>query len=223
MQPLAYLQQYWSKLMAQQLRLPSGILARFTGNKMNQANAALYQLTLAQLAVQDGHTILEIGFGNGKFFGALHEQAANLALFGVEHSPEMVNAAIQHNLELHQRGQLKVTIGSSDKLPFHDQVFDRIFCINVIYFWEDPTVHLQEIRRVLKPGGYFCAGFRPKENLKQFPFAQHGFVLYQESEWRATLEAQGFRWLKSARGESPVAGSGRPKIPFESLCVVGVK
>jgi ubiquinone/menaquinone biosynthesis C-methylase UbiE len=213
----------WFKLMANQLRMPSGLLAKITGNKMNASNKLLYHLTLNNLQVKDEDHILEIGFGNGKFFSELNAKANNLTISGMDHSPEMVKEAVRNNRDLHASGKLKTLAGSSDNMPFEDNSFDKIFCINVIYFWEKPALHLQEIHRVLKPGGFFCTGFRPKENLSKFPFAKHGFTLYTKEEWKNLLEENGFRFVLSQNGKHLEKKMNQENTPFESLCVVCVK
>lgn len=213
----------WFKLMANQLRMPSGFLAKITGNKMNASNELLYHLTLDNLQVKDGEHILEIGFGNGKFFRELNSKANNLTITGIDHSPNMVTEAVKINRDLHASGKLKTIAGSSNNLPFDDNSFDKILCINVIYFWENPALHLQEIHRVLKPGGYFCTGFRPKENLSKFPFAKHGFTLYTEEEWKNLLEENGFRFMFSQNDKHLEKKLNQVNTPFESLCMVCVK
>ena len=40
-----------------------------------------------------------------------------------------------------------------DPLPFKDQVFDRVHCSNVLEHLENPSLALQEINRILCPGG----------------------------------------------------------------------
>lgn len=213
----------WFKLMANQLRLPSGLLAKLTGNRMNKSNELLYHLTLENLNLKDGDNVLEIGFGNGKFFSELNAKANELKITGIDHSPEMVAEALRLNRSLYESGQLKTMVGSSDSMPFDNDSFDKIFCINVIYFWENPASHLQEIHRVLKPGGYFCIGIRPKENLMKFPFAKYGFTLYSAEECKNLVEENGFQFVKSQDGKGFEQNTNQLNTPFESLCVIFVK
>lgn len=220
---LSNIKDIWYKLMAKQLRLPSGLLAHLTGNRMNKSNELLYHLTLDHLNIKEEDSILEIGFGNGKFFSELNAKAKNLQITGIDHSPEMVTEAIRINKNLHESGTLKVMVGSSDSMPFDNHCFDKIFCINVIYFWENPALHLKEIHRVLKPGGYFCIGFRPKENLSKFPFTKFGFTLYTADEWKNVMEENGFQFIKSKRGKESERKPNQKNIPFESLCIVCCK
>jgi ubiquinone/menaquinone biosynthesis C-methylase UbiE len=118
---------------------------------------------------------------------------------------------------------MKVTAGSSDNLPFEKSSFDKIYCINVIYFWKSPQLHLREIYRVLKPGGIFCTGFRPKENLSKFSFSNFDFTFYTEGEWKNSIEENGFQFIKSVSRIDSESGTNSKNVPFESLSVVSAK
>lgn len=176
------------RIMAKQLRQPSGMLAKLAGKKMNDANKLMYEATFQQLQVSDGHRILEIGFGNGKYFSHWQNKAKGLQLFGVDPSHEMLTEAVKKNASMIENGSLKLLSVRSDALPFEDNSFDIIYCINVIYFWENPLIHLNEIKRVLKPGGQLCTTFRPLEYMQTQPFAAFGFTLYSVKDWSIMLE-----------------------------------
>jgi ubiquinone/menaquinone biosynthesis C-methylase UbiE len=51
--------------------------------------------------------------------------------------------------------------GSAESLPFQDNVFDKALAINSMQVWPDAVAGLQEMRRVLKPGGRIALGFTP--------------------------------------------------------------
>lgn len=208
--------------IAGQLRRPSGPQAREIGLAMNQANEPLYELILRTMQLADHQTILEIGCGNGKFFEKLFSQASHLHITGIDHSPEMVSEAIANNPTRMSTGQLSVVLASSESLPFPSSFFDKVFCSMVIYFWEHASLHLQEIHRVLQPGGRFYTGFRSKQSMSLFPFTKHGFILYTEEEWKQLLQENGFTFVGTRES------SGQVQIDHEtfglsSLCIEAVK
>lgn len=209
--------------MASQLSHPSGILANLTGNKMNKANEQLYQLTLDNLNITDGNSILEIGFGNGKFFPTLYLKAKDLQITGIDISHEMVIQAVKNNSELFESGSMKVKVGSSENLPFEDNSFDKIFCINVIYFWELPEVHLKEIYRVLKSGGNFYTGFRPAEIMLQLPFTKYGFNLYSEEDWCKILLDNNFYQISSVKLNGEMTKQFGAKTNLDGICITAKK
>ncbi|MBK6342920.1 MAG: class I SAM-dependent methyltransferase [Flavobacteriales bacterium] len=178
--------------MAAQLRKPQGFMARKVGERMNAANRSLYEGAWKALDLRDGLSVLEIGFGNGLFFGDLARQAKALRLHGLDFSKEMVEQATERNAELIASGALSLAHGPSDRMPFADASFDRVFCINVVYFWDDPGSHLREVRRVLKPGGTFTAVLRTRSSMEKMPFTAFGFTKYEEADWERVLRAHGF-------------------------------
>jgi len=42
------------------------------------------------------------------------------------------------------------------RLPFQEGLFDRVFCVATLHHLPEPERGLQEMVRVLKPGGLFC-------------------------------------------------------------------
>ena len=215
--------QPWFRFMAGQLSKPHGILAKLTGKKMNESNHSLYRLTLDTMQLTDTEQVLEIGFGNGKFFPELHAQAKDLKLYGVDLSHEMVTEAVKTNTELFEKDSLKVSIGDSNDLPFPDNYLDKVFCINVIYFWEVPEDHLNEIHRVLKPGGHLYCGFRPAETMLQLPFTRFGFRLYDEKDWKQKMKSANFTDIRSASQIDPAIWVGSAKMELGSICISGKK
>jgi ubiquinone/menaquinone biosynthesis C-methylase UbiE len=178
--------------MAAQLRQPHGFLARKVGERMNAANRSLYEGAWKALDLRDGLSVLEIGFGNGLFFGDLMRKAKNLKLHGLDFSKDMVEQATARNTALIASGNLALVHGPSDRMPFPDASFDRIFCINVVYFWDDPAAHLREVHRALKPGGTFTAVLRTRSSMKKLPFTPFGFTMYEQEDWERVLRASGF-------------------------------
>ncbi|HMQ76509.1 MAG TPA: class I SAM-dependent methyltransferase [Flavobacteriales bacterium] len=178
--------------LAAQLRRPHGFMAAQVGERMNAANRALYEGAWNALDLQDGMRVLEIGPGNGMFFPELSGKAQGLKLFGLDLSEDMVREATARNAQLLSSGQLQLVHGTSDRMPFPDGAFDRVFCINVVYFWDDPAPHLHELRRVLRPGGTFTAVLRTRSSMEKMPFTEFGFTKYEQADWERVLRGSGF-------------------------------
>jgi ubiquinone/menaquinone biosynthesis C-methylase UbiE len=208
------------QLIAAQLRKPSGIFAKRVGERMNESNRLLYKLVLQHLEVQVGNQVLEIGFGNGKFFKDVLLKAEQLKLYGLDFSEQMAQEARKNNVDLIQRGELDIQMGSSEKLPYPSEMFDAVFCINVIYFWENPATHLQEIHRVLKPGGKFCIGVRPKSVLERLPFAEHGFQLRDTQEIEDLLQQNGFILRNTYQQIEPPVTMYGATYDMQGMCMV---
>jgi ubiquinone/menaquinone biosynthesis C-methylase UbiE len=221
---LNFIKGFLNKAIAKQLRKPSGILAGKVGNEMNITNSFLYDFTIEAMQLKNDESILEIGFGNGKFFDKIFSTANNLKISGLDFSPEMVKVAKGNNPTTSNNGKLTLRLGSSDKIPFPDNSFDKVFCINVIYFWEQPAAHLKEIYRVLKPGGRFYTSIRSKESLVQMPFAKYGFTIYTQDEWVTMQEINHLHFVHTEKTQNePDAVFDKQLYKVESLCIVAEK
>jgi ubiquinone/menaquinone biosynthesis C-methylase UbiE len=207
------------KFIAQQLRKPSGDFADTIAEKMEEGNSPLYDLTLHSINFRNHDSIMEIGFGSGTHFPELLTKANNLQVTGIDYSPEMTDLARVNNNEFVESGQLKLFTGDSSRLPFENSSFDTVFCNMVIYFWDDPAEHLNEIRRVLKAGGSFYTGMRTRKSMLQFPFTKFGFNLYDVGEWRSMLTSNGFAVTDEFRKNDPVFEDGENRVNLESVCI----
>ncbi len=209
--------------MAKQLRRPHGIMGDKVGSMMNKANESLYDFTLDVMQPANNDAILEIGFGNGKFFNKIFSKAEGLKVIGLDFSETMFNTAKENNKEAIANGKLTLQLGSSDKLPFPDNNFDKIFCINVIYFWDEPTLHLRELNRVLKPAGRFYATVRTKESMLKMPFTKYGFSFYDTENWKASLNETSLTFIEEKPlNEPPIEYEGN-KVSVQSVCTVAEK
>jgi len=207
------------KFIAQQLRKPSGDFAGTIAEKMGVGNRPLYDLMLSSITFRNHDSILEIGFGSGIHFSDLLANAKNLKVTGIDYSPEMTNLATANNKKLVDSGQLKLYTGNSSRLPFEDNSFHTVFCNMVIYFWDDPSEHLGEILRVLKPEGLFYTGMRTRESMLQFPFTKFGFNLFGVEEWKSVLQSNGFLLVGDLRQKDPVFDDGEDRVQLESACI----
>ena len=210
-------------MMAKQLRRPNGTMGSKVGTIMNKANEFLYDATLDVMQPSANQSLLEIGFGNGKFFDKFFSKAASLKITGLDFSETMYNAAKVNNKLSIDSGKLSLHFGSSTAMPFADNSFDKIFCINVIYFWDKPNQHLQEIYRVLKPGGRFYATVRTKESMLRMPFTKYGFTFYETEKWKTQLTDAGLTFLEERTFDEPVIDFNGEKLLVQSLSVVAEK
>ena len=211
------------KSLARQLRKPGGAFGDRVGQMMNRANAGLYQFTFEQMQPGYYERILEIGFGNGKFFEELSRLAEGLEITGIDYSPTMVRSAQKNNEELIKAGSLKLLAGDCSAMPFPDNHFHKAFCINVAYFWDDPARPLKEILRVLQPGGRLYVTVRTIESMERMPFTKYGFRKYDEAKWKELTTTAGFEWIASEHLTEPVSEFQPDPRPFTSVCYISRK
>ena len=138
--------------------------------------------------------VLEIGFGNGRLLPSLMQRADRLNYVGFDVSPTMVEEAQRFNAPLIAAGQAAFHLADAERLPATDASFDRVFAVNVIYFWADPPRQLAEIRRVLKPDGFCVVAASAPEITALMPMLrpEFGFHARDEETLVAMHEAAGF-------------------------------
>ncbi|HEX8054566.1 MAG TPA: class I SAM-dependent methyltransferase [Thermoleophilaceae bacterium] len=108
-----------------------------------QPESVLEELILE--GVTSTTAVLDVGCGSGNSYaGELNRRAASYV--GVDVSANAVEAA--RGLGLDAR-----TIDAAASLPFEDESFDLVVCIEVMEHLFAPHEAAAEIRRVLKPGG----------------------------------------------------------------------
>ncbi len=213
----------FDKKMAKQLRRPHGRLARHIGDRLNVSNKELHSFMLAQIDIKNGERILEIGYGNGNFYKDIFEKSPEAEISGIDFSRAMYAEATANNVDLIKTGKLDLHYNSSDIIPYQDAIFDKVFCLNVVYFWENPQDHLKEIIRVLKPNGKFYAGIRTKETMQKIPFTKYGFTMYHPYEFEAVLKDNQFKNTGFSLHTEDIVEFDNEKIQIKSACVFGEK
>jgi ubiquinone/menaquinone biosynthesis C-methylase UbiE len=108
---------------------------------------------LQHVAVEKGYTILDMRCGGGRTIKTLAAMATEGKVYGADYSEDSVAVARGTNAELIAAGRVEIVQSSVSSLPFADGMFDLITAVETHYYWPEPVSDLQELRRVLKPGG----------------------------------------------------------------------
>jgi ubiquinone/menaquinone biosynthesis C-methylase UbiE len=164
--------------MARLLGKPDGESGHAVGEMLNRANAGVTAAVYQSLHLQPKEHVPEIGFANGRLLPTLMACADQLTYAGIDIAETMVAAANAFNADLIAAGRASFQLASAEALPFADRSFDKVFAVNVIYFWPEPIRPLAEMRRVLHPGGLSCiasAMSKPGEPPPPFARAEYGF------------------------------------------------
>jgi ubiquinone/menaquinone biosynthesis C-methylase UbiE len=74
-------------------------------------------------------------------------------VYGIDFSEESVAVSRRTNKHLITMGRVEIRHGSVSRLPFSDDMFDLATAVDSHYYWRDLVADMQEVLRVLKPGG----------------------------------------------------------------------
>lgn len=98
---------------------------------------------------------VDLGCGPGYLVVELARQAPELHVTGVDLSDEML-AEAEHYARQHGAG-LAVSFreGDVEQIPFDDESVDLVVSTLSLHHWGDPVAVLDEVDRVLRPGGSF--------------------------------------------------------------------
>jgi SAM-dependent methyltransferase len=122
------------------------------------------------------HRSVEIGVGSGRFAAPLGIKR------GLEPSVRMGKIA-------KQRG-IMVDRGVCENLPYDNNQFDLVLMVTTICFLDDIKQSLQEVCRILEPGGWFMIGFIDKDSSlgKTYRQCQAENVFYRVADFYSVEE-----------------------------------
>jgi ubiquinone/menaquinone biosynthesis C-methylase UbiE len=158
---------------------PTGIIGKIIGyvDYFNKKN------------ISDNYRILDIGCGGGKFIKYLSDINDSYKLFGLDHSPEMVELSKKINKQAIDKKQVTIIQGSVTDIPIENNKIDLATAFETVQFWPDIDKSFSEIVRLLKSRGSFLIINRyPPEGSKWWRMAK----IKNDKEYIAKLEKAGF-------------------------------
>lgn len=171
------------KELASQLREPGGSMGLEVGEQLYKTNGAMIGSTIDRIDLTANDVVLEIGHGNGAHVESLFQKEINIVYHGLELSELMYTEAQTINQEYVDSQKAFFKHYNGDVLPYDDQMFDTIFTVNTLYFWDHPVRFLREIRRVLTNNGLFSVAFVSDKTMSELPFSKYGFTVYSEEKF----------------------------------------
>ena len=159
-------------------------------------SSMMYKGVVQRIKTQPFISILDIGCGTGTMLSMVIDECKDVKAYGIDFSEKMMEKA---SALLGSKVQL--TVGDSDSLPWPGGSFDLVVCNSAFHHFPEPVKALNEIRRVLIPGGRIIIADPWWPNPLRFflnlliatPLNYLGDVrVYSEAEMRALLEGCGY-------------------------------
>jgi SAM-dependent methyltransferase len=170
------------------------------------------QVLIERAALQPTHTVLEIGCGTGSLLTRIKTTHPDVAVVGLDPDPK----ALERARSKARRAALRIQLdrGFADKMPYPDGSFDRVLSSFMFHHLsagdKEPT--LREVRRVLKPHGFFVmldfAGFNSGRHrlLGRHLHSSHRLEDNAEDRVLALMRGAGFAVAKKVREDAVLFG-----------------
>ena len=94
--------------------------------------------------------VLDLGCGTGVILKEISSINSDVELFGLDLSENMIAKATQR-----LGTTATLSVGDAENLPYADNTFDLVCCVESFHHYPNPKKALSEINRVLKNGGLF--------------------------------------------------------------------
>jgi len=148
-------------IFEQNLKRPKGIFGQILSLKFKNNLQEYYELE-KYLELSKGMKLFEIGYGPG--YGIKHILENNdVSIDGIDFSRMMYRKAIQRTKKYSSR--IKLRYGDFNEFIYNGNSYDRVFLLNVIYFWNDIQKSIGKIISLIKEKGIVIIGMASPELL----------------------------------------------------------
>jgi len=177
--------------LAKQLRKPSGFVGNLVAKMMEFRNRGPYRKIIEKLSPRQGEHILEIGYGPGLGIYHIASSFPGCRISGIDFSELMYLKATKRNKKFIQNGTVLLKHGDALTLEPGKDGFYKVFCVNVIYFWNDLNLAFSKIFNMLGKRGEFLIYMDHMDSLEKAKFLAD-FCKYPVEEVERELKNAGF-------------------------------
>jgi SAM-dependent methyltransferase len=180
------------KLVKAQVAVPHGPLGVLSARMMPIAHQLFYRPAVDRLRLRPDDAFLEVACGSGVL---LADHAAHVArVAGLDLSDVQVRLARQRLRDRIEAGTAEIVSGDAVALPWGDGTFTAVACVGSLEYLADKPAALQEMHRVLLPGGRMVLTYGLNDERVDIvsQIASWGLPTPSETEARSLVEEAGF-------------------------------
>lgn len=158
------------KSINKQFKKPAGFGGRVISKIMEKGNSGAYNKLITLMQVNPGDTIFEIGYGPGLGIEKILSKT-DCSYTGIDFSELMYKRALKRYKNLIDNKKVNLFFGNFIYFKNNLGKFDKIYCINVIYFWDELFEPFSKVKSMINTGGsfyIFMAHFKNQKNTKYF-------------------------------------------------------
>jgi arsenite methyltransferase len=170
------------------------------GDEMEDHHSDITDQTLALMDLQPTDRVVDLGCGTGWASRRMARVVQNGEVVGLDVADEMLRRAEKASTGL---SNVRYVWGSAEKIPAPDDHFTKVLSVESFYYYADQGKALDELRRVLAPGGrLFILINLYKDNYYSIRWVKELKVPVQvlsEAEYLALLGRHGFKQVEARR------------------------
>jgi ubiquinone/menaquinone biosynthesis C-methylase UbiE len=176
-----------------QFKKPTGFAGKIISNIMIKGNKHEYITLINDFNIQPNDKLLEIGYGPGIGIELISKKFQSCNIYGIDFSELMFNRASDRNKQFIEKNRVHLQFGDFLDTEINESNFNKIFCLNVVYFWDDLQKPFKKINSLLKDVGIFYFFMAKKEQLSKIKFAKDEiFNKYSIEQVTDDLKSAGF-------------------------------
>ena len=159
---------------------------------MVKSNKSKYDNLVKDLDIQPGDKLLEIGYGPGTGINMIAETCSTCTIHGIDFSPLMYKRASKYNKPYIDKGNMLLQHGDFLRTTVVSNDYDKIFCLNVVYFWNELKEPFEKVLSLLKKGGAFHIYMADRSTLMEKKAPDSVFNKYSIKQIVEALKLAGF-------------------------------
>jgi ubiquinone/menaquinone biosynthesis C-methylase UbiE len=116
------------------------------------------RMTVEVAGLRPEDVVVDVGCGSGEAVRVAAEHVVRGRAIGVDPSPAMIRIATEQTRDHACADRIRFFEGPAEKLPLESGSASVVLAINSLHHWAQPDAGLEEVWRVLAPGGRFLIG-----------------------------------------------------------------